>query len=228
MDDDIGLRPIGSLDSPGKSSGGLLGAGQNPIPLDSAKAKPKPAPTPAPLNKPRVTTDIAAADRLKVIRFCEDQFKTNKAGIGNECLHFILAAEFEIRGTQTDASLIWGRTLAGAAAAEAGDIAQYKDHLGDFFVYTKKSGGFAYTKLRGPDHTGVLTATPKNGLIRNWECHLHDNLNPKLVVMQLRVGTAYQRISASRCRPRSPRPPSRLWPTGSMPPSRTTRPTSPS
>lgn len=195
MDDDVGRGPIGAHDDrgSGKGFGGLLGSGQSPVPLDTSKAKPapKPAPIPAPLNSPRLTTDVSDADRQKVIRFSEFQATQNLAGIGNECLHFILAAEFEIRSLETDASLIWGRALTPATTADTGDIAQYKGHIGDFLLYTKKYGTIPYQKKRGPDHTGVLTRPPKNGIITNWEAHLHDQLDPSFAVMQVRRGTAY-------------------------------------
>jgi hypothetical protein len=131
----------------------------------------------------------------------------NPAGIGNECTHWIYAALFEARALDHDKHLkkgdghlnigqrgipyTWGRPVE-AAAAQPGDIAQFHGFRNTFFVYQiDGSGGSSWlsaTKIRGPNHTGMVYIAPRSGTYFQLESHLHQAGE---TVMRVRGNTIY-------------------------------------
>lgn len=145
-------------------------------------------------------TDIDPLHRRILTQFGIYQMNHNPAGIGNECTHWIYAALFEARALEHDRDLhigqdgipyTWGRRVT-AAAAQPGDIAQFHGFRNTFFFYQKDSSGGSRwmdaTKIRGPNHTGMVYIAPRSGTYFQLESHLHQPGQP---VMQVRGNTIY-------------------------------------
>jgi len=145
-------------------------------------------------------TDIDSSHRRILTKFGVYQMTNNPAGIGNECTHWIYAALFEARALDHDAALniaqsgipyTWGRPV-GATAAQPGDIAQFHGFRNTFFVYqTDGSGGWSTvsaTKIRGPNHTGMVYIAPRSGTYFQLESHLHQAGE---TLMRVRGNTIY-------------------------------------
>jgi hypothetical protein len=152
-------------------------------------------------------TDIDSSHRRILTRFGVYQMTNNPAGIGNECTHWIYAALFEARALDHDKHLkkgdghlnigqsgmpyTWGRPVE-AAAAQPGDIAQFHGFRNTFFVYQiDGSGGSSWlsaTKIRGPNHTGMVYIAPRSGTYFQLESHLHQAGE---TVMRVRGNTIY-------------------------------------
>jgi hypothetical protein len=151
--------------------------------------------------------DIDASHRNLLTRFGVYQMVNNPAGIGNECTHWIYAALFEARALDHDRHLkkgdghlnigqsgipyTWGRPIT-ADAAQPGDIAQFHGFKNTFFVYqTDGSGGSSWlsaTKIRGPNHTGMVYIAPRSGTYYQLESHIHQ---AGQTVMRVRGNTIY-------------------------------------
>jgi hypothetical protein len=145
-------------------------------------------------------TDIDSSHRRILTRFGVYQMTNNPAGIGNECTHWIYAALFEARALDEDKALkirqsgipyTWGRPIT-AEAAQPGDIAQFHGFKNTFFVYqTDGSGGSSWlsaTKIRGPNHTGMVYIAPRSGTYFQLESHIHQAGE---TVMRVRGNTIY-------------------------------------
>jgi hypothetical protein len=145
-------------------------------------------------------TDIDSTKRRILTSFGSYQMKTNPAGIGNECTHWIYAALFEARALDHDHALhigqggmpyTWGRNVA-PMAAHPGDIAQFHNFQNQFFVYLPDgTGGMRYmttSRIRGPNHTGMLFTIPRAGAYYQLESHLHE---PHIPLMSIRGNTIY-------------------------------------
>src|SRR5215472_7913526 len=127
------------------------------------------------------------------------QMKSNPAGIGNECTHWIYAALFEARAldhdralgiSQTGAHFTWGR-LVDRDKVQRGDIAQFHGFKNTFFIYQTTSSGFSKltsTQVRGPNHTGMVLTLPSTGAYYQLESHLH---HPGIARMTIRGNTIY-------------------------------------
>jgi len=151
--------------------------------------------------------DIDASHRKLLTRFGVYQLVNNPAGIGNECTHWIYAALFEARALdhdrhhkkgdghfnigQSGIPYTWGRPVT-ADAAQPGDIAQFHNFRNTFFVFqTDGSGGSSWlsaTKIRGPNHTGMVYIAPRSGVYYQLESHLHETGK---AVMRVRGNTIY-------------------------------------
>jgi hypothetical protein len=152
-------------------------------------------------------TDIDSSHRRLLTRFGVFQMTNNPAGIGNECTHWIYAALFEAGALdhdrhhkkgdghfnigQSGIPYTWGRPIT-ADAAQPGDIAQFHGFKNTFFVYqTDGSGGSSWlsaTKIRGPNHTGMVYIAPRSGTYYQLESHLHQAGE---TVMRVRGNTIY-------------------------------------
>src|SRR5258708_937185 len=152
-------------------------------------------------------TDIDSSHRQILTQFGVHQMTNNPAGIGNECTHWIYAALFEARAFDHDKHLkkgdghlnigqsgipyTWGRPVS-AAAAQPGDIAQFRSFNNTFFVFqTDGSGGWSTrsaTKIRGPNHTGMVSIAPRSGTYFQLESHIHQAGE---TVMRVRGNTIY-------------------------------------
>jgi hypothetical protein len=145
-------------------------------------------------------TDIDSSHRNLLTRFGVYQMTNNPAGIGNECTHWVYAALFEARALDHDKALkigqsgipyTWGRPIT-ADAAQPGDIAQFRNFKNTIFVYqTDDSGGSSWlsaTKIRGPDHTGMVYIAPRSGTYFQLESHIHQ---AGQTVMRVRGNTIY-------------------------------------
>jgi len=157
-------------------------------------------------------TDIDSSHRRILTKFGVYQMTNNPAGIGNECTHWIYAALFEARALDHDKHLkkgdghlnigqsgipyTWGRPVE-AAAAQPGDIAQFHGFRNTFFVYQiDGSGGSSWlsaTKIRGPNHTGMVYIAPRSGTYFQLESHLHQAGE---TVMRVRGNTIYSQSFA--------------------------------
>jgi hypothetical protein len=145
-------------------------------------------------------TDIDSSHRDILTRFGIYQMTNNPAGIGNECTHWIYAALLEARALDEDKALnirqsgipyTWGRQVS-ADAAQPGDIAQFHGFKNTFFVYqTDGSGGSTWlsaTKIRGPNHTGMVYIAPRSGAYFQLESHIHE---AGKTLMRVRGNTIY-------------------------------------
>lgn len=145
-------------------------------------------------------TDIDAKKRQVLTAFGVYQMQTNPGGIGNECTHWIYAALFEARALDHDRALhigqaappyTWGRRV-DAAHAQRGDIAQFHGFRNHFFIYLPDvAGGTRWaeaTKIRGPNHTGMVFTAPRSGVYYQLESHLHQ---PGVAVMSIRGNTVF-------------------------------------
>lgn len=144
-------------------------------------------------------TDIDASKQALLTQFGVYQMTNNPAGIGNECTHWIYAALFEARALDHDRALhiaqrgipyTWGRRIE-AAAALRGDIAQFHNFRNDFFIYVPDSQGWRIhtaTKVRGPNHTGMVFTQPRAGAYYQLESHIHQHGVP---LMSIRGATIY-------------------------------------
>jgi hypothetical protein len=144
-------------------------------------------------------TDIDDEHRRILTDFGVYQMKLNPAGIGNECTHWIYAALFEARALDHDRALhiaqtaphyTWGRDVL-PRDVQRGDIAQFHGFQNRFFIYQNSAGGSKWlesTQIRGPNHTGMVFTTPKNGAYYQLESHLHQQGTPR---MKVRGNTIY-------------------------------------
>ncbi|WP_395665944.1 hypothetical protein [Methylocella sp.] len=145
-------------------------------------------------------TDIDATKQQLLTRFGVHQMTNNPAGVGNECTHWIYAALFEARALDHDRALhigqggvpyTWGREVA-APAVERGDVAQFHSFRNEFFIYAPDGSGGSYintaTKVRGPNHTGMVFTKPAGGAYYQLESHIHA---PGVSLMSIRGATIY-------------------------------------
>jgi hypothetical protein len=132
-------------------------------------------------------SDIDAAHRSILTDFATQQMNLNPAGIGNECTHWIYAALFEAGALDTDATLkiaqtlphfTWGTVVSSNDHVQVGDIAQFHGFQNNFFIYLADTAGnsnwLEHTYIRGPNHTGMVSVTPKNGAYWQFESHITD------------------------------------------------------
>jgi hypothetical protein len=147
--------------------------------------------------------DLDSAHQDILPTFGWQQWKSNRAGIGNECTHWIYAALLEARALDTDRALhiqqardhyTWGRAIEPRDMI-AGDILQFKDFRNEFSFYFKEAdGGWrveTFSLLRGPLHTAMCAITQShtfNGQFLVLESHLHD---PAYAVMTIRDSRVY-------------------------------------
>jgi hypothetical protein len=144
-------------------------------------------------------TDIDAKKRQILTSFGVYQMNKNPGGIGNECTHWIYAALFEARALDHDRALhiaqnlppyTWGRPV-DASAVQRGDIAQFHDFKTEFFVFVQNASSSRWaeaTKIRGPNHTGMVFTVPRSGMYYQLESHLHQ---PGYAVMSVRGNTVF-------------------------------------
>lgn len=143
--------------------------------------------------------ELDDAHRRILTDFAVYQMKSNPAGIGNECTHWIYAALFEAGAldddralgiSQTGAHYTWGR-LVDPDKVQRGDIAQFHDFKNTFFIYQTNGSHFSKltsTQVRGPNHTGMVFSVPRNGAYYQLESHLH---HPAIARMTIRGNTIY-------------------------------------
>ncbi|ACK50067.1 hypothetical protein Msil_1098 [Methylocella silvestris BL2] len=145
-------------------------------------------------------TDIDSAKRRLLTQFGVDQMTNNPAGIGNECTHWVYAALFEARALDHDRALhiaqgavpyTWGKHVP-PASAQRGDIAQFHSFQNRFFIYLPDgAGGWRVqtaTKIRGPNHTGMVFTAPRSGAYYQLESHIHQSGVP---LMKIRGATIF-------------------------------------
>ena len=134
--------------------------------------------------------DLDDAHQEMMTEFGIDQFLNNKAGIGNECTHWVYAALLEARALDSDRPLhisqsgnpyTWGRRVEPLSALP-GDVTQFHSFKNDFFCYLPdgdSSRWFTASKIRGPNHTGMAVVVPKmiqprTGAFAQLESHIHE------------------------------------------------------
>jgi hypothetical protein len=137
--------------------------------------------------------DIDDAHRRILTDFAVYQMKTNPAGIGNECTHWVYAALLEARAldhdralgiSQTGAHYTWGR-LVDIDKVQRGDIAQFHHFKNSFLIYLKTSSGFSKltsNPVRGPNHTGMVFTIPRDGAYYQMESHLHQEAVARMTI----------------------------------------------
>jgi hypothetical protein len=133
-------------------------------------------------------TDVDAAHQRILSAFGWAQWRTNRAGIGNECTHWIYAALLEARALDYDRALhinqtglyyTWGRRIVPDVAL-AGDIVQFNNYRNKFtFCFRDNLGGWRWLEsehIRGPLHTAMVAITQSHtfkGQHLLLESHLH-------------------------------------------------------
>ena len=145
-------------------------------------------------------TDVDAAHQGTLSAFGWDQWRTNRAGIGNECTHWIYAALLEARAldhdpaqhiAQTGNHYTWGRSVQ-AAPALAGDIVQFRNYRNRFTFWFRDEGRWlSHEFLRGPMHTAMVAITQSHtfdGQHLLLESHLHQ---PGIARMTIRENRVY-------------------------------------
>jgi hypothetical protein len=137
-----------------------------------------------------------------LIAFGWDQWRTNKAGIGNECTHWIYAALLEARALDFDRALhiaqtgqhyTWGRRITPDASIN-GDIVQFNNYRNKFtFCFRDDSGGWRWLEreyVRGPLHTAMVGIDQRatfRGQHLLLESHLHQPGVARMTIRENRV-----------------------------------------
>ena len=145
-------------------------------------------------------TDVDATHQGILPTFGWDQWRTNRAGIGNECTHWIYAALLEARAldydpvqhiAQTGNRYTWGRHIQPQASI-AGDIVQFRDYRNRFTFWFRDEGRWlTHEFLRGPMHTAMVAIAQNHtfdGQHLLLESHLHQ---PGVARMTLRENRVY-------------------------------------
>jgi hypothetical protein len=144
-------------------------------------------------------TDLDLQHQHILSAFGWDQWRSNHAGIGNECTHWIYAALLEARALDHDPGLhiaqngqhyTWGRRIEPAAAL-AGDIVQFRNYLNRFlFWFRDERRWLRQDLLRGPMHTAMVATTQSHtfeGQHLLLESHLHQLGVPRMTTRENRV-----------------------------------------
>lgn len=128
-----------------------------------------------------------------------DQWRSNPAGIGNECTHWIYAALLEARALDHDRHLhisqvgshyTWGRRIEPASAL-AGDIVQFRNYVNRFLFWFRDEGRWlSHDFVRGPMHTAMV-AIPQSATFEGQhlllESHLHQPGVARMTIRENRV-----------------------------------------